>query len=185
MGVVVSKFWGFCLWLEGGEGVGLIAETRVLEGGYSRTQQEGVVDIMKEQLKGVTGVTRLKKAAAADSILRVKFKEAEQGELFSSVWEFVVIRNKLEERWVITLPKEPTTLASAKHFNVPRSTTPEKALVVARSDDFEKILIWEEGMPAGSLRREFIFEGDRVTLKTLVYGSKAESVEVFERAGSA
>ena len=57
--------------------------------------------------------------------------------------------------------------------------------MVARSDDFDKILIWEEGMPSGSLRREFIFEGERVTLKTLVYGTKAKSVEVFERAGSA
>ena len=32
-----------------------------------------------------------------------------------------------------------------------------------------------------SLRREFIFEGDKVALKTLVFGTKAELVEVFER----
>ena len=185
MGVIVSKFWRFCLWLEGGEGVGLVAETRVLEGNYSRTQQEGMVDILKEKLKGVADVKRLKKAASSETMLRVKHKEAEQGELFSSVWEFVVIRSKLEEWWVLTLPKDPNTLATAKHFKVPQSTTPEEALVVARSDTFDKILIWEEGMSAGSLRREFIFEGDKVTLKTLVYGSKSESVEVFERAGSA
>ena len=69
---------------------------------------------------------------------------------------------------------------------VPKFTSTEPALVVARSNNFDKILVWEEGMPAaGSLRREFIFEGDKVTLKTLVYGTKAESVEVFEREGSA
>ena len=54
-----------------------------------------------------------------------------------------------------------------------------------RSNNFDKILVWEEGMPAGSLRREFIFEGDKVTLNTLMYGTKVESVEVFERQGSA
>ena len=181
----MSKFWRFCLWLEGGDGVGLVAETRVLEGNYSRMQQEGMVDILKEKLKGVADVKRLKKAASAETMLRVKHKEAEQGELFSPVWEFVVIRSKLEEWWVLTLPKDPNTLAAAKHFKVPESTTPEEALVVARSDTFDKILIWEEGMSAGSLRREFIFEGDKVTMKTLVYGTKTESVEVFERAGSA
>ena len=36
-----------------------------------------------------------------------------------------------------------------------------------------------------SLRREFIFEGDKVALKTLVLGTKAELVEVFEREESA
>ena len=185
MGVIVSKFWRFCLWLEGGEGVGLVAETRVLEGSYSRTQQEGLVDILKEKLEGLADVKRLKKAASGETILRVKHREAEQGELFSSVWEFVVIRSKMEEWWVLTLPMDPNTLATAKHFKVPQSTTPEAALVVARSDSFDKILIWEEGMPAGSLRREFIFEGDRVTLKSLVYGTKLEAVEVFERDGSA
>ena len=185
MGVTVSKFWRFCLWLEGGEGVGLNAETRVLEGSYSRTQQEGLLNILKQKLKGVADEKRLKKAASAETILKVKHKEAEEGELFSSVWQFVVIRSKLEAWWVLTLPKEPNTLASGEHFMVPKFTSTQPALVVARSDDFDKILIWEEGMPAGSLRREFIFEGDRVTLKTLVYGSKAESVEVFERAGSA
>ena len=106
MGVIVSKFWRFCLWLEGGEGVGLAAETRFLEGSYSRTQEEGLVNILKEKLKGVADVKRLKKAASGETILRVKHKEAEQGELFNSVWEFVVIRNKLEAWWVLTLPKE-------------------------------------------------------------------------------
>ena len=106
MGVIVSKFWRFCLWLEGGEGVGLVAETRFLEGSYSRTQEEGLVNILKEKLKGVADVKRLKKAASGETILRVNHKEAEQGELFNSVWEFVVIRNKLEAWWVLTLPKE-------------------------------------------------------------------------------
>ena len=92
MGVIVSKFWRFCLWLEGGEGVGLVAETRVIEGNYRRTQQEGLLDILEEKLDGVADVERLKKAVSAETILRVKHKEAEQGELFSSVWEFVVIR---------------------------------------------------------------------------------------------
>ena len=185
MGVIVSKFWRFCLWLEGGEGVGLVAETRVLEGNYSRTQQEGLLDILEEKLDGVADVERLKKAVSAETILRVKHKEAEQGELFSSVWELVVIRSKLEAWWVLTLPKDPNTLASGEHFMVPHFTSIEPALVVARSDDFDEIFVWEEGMPAGSLRREFIFEGDKVTLKTLVYGTNAESVEVFERDGSA
>ena len=185
MGVLASKFWRFCLWLEAGEGVGLIAETRVLEGSYSRTQQEGLLDILKEKLKGVADVKRLKEAVSAETILRVKHKEAEQGELFSSVWELVVIRSKLEAWWVLTLPKDPNTLASGEHFMVPHFTSIEPALVVARSDDFDEIFVWEEGMPAGSLRREFIFEGDKVTLKTLVYGTNAESVEVFERDGSA
>ena len=76
-------------------------------------------------------------------------------------------------------------MATARHFMVPKFSTAEPVLVVARSDTFDKILIWEEGMPSGSLRREFIFEGDKVTLKSLVYGTKVESVEVFERKGSA
>ena len=185
MGVILSKFWRFCLWLEGGEGVGLIAETRILEGTYSRTQQEGLLEILKQKLGGVADVKRLEKAVSADTILRVKHKEAEQGELFNSVWEFVVIRSKLEEWWVLTMPQDPNTLASGEHFMVPKFTETGPALLVARSDDFDKILIWEEGMPAGSLRREFIFEGDKVTLNTLVYGTKLESVEVFERQGSA
>ena len=185
MGVIVSKFWRFCLWLEGGEGVGLISETRVLEGSYTRTQEEGLLDILKQKLDGVADVKRLEKAVLAETTLRVRLKEAAQGELFGSYWEFVVIRNKLEAWWVLTLPKDPNTLASGEHFMVPKFASTEPALVVARSDDFDKVLVWEEGMPSGSLRREFIFEGDRVTLKTLVYGTKAKSVEVFERAGSA
>ena len=92
MGVIVSKFWRFCVWLEGGEGLGLIAETRVLEGNYRRIQQEGLLNILEAKLGGVAHVERLKKAVSAESILRVKHKEAEEGELFSSVWEFVVIR---------------------------------------------------------------------------------------------
>ena len=123
MGVIVSKLWRFCLWRKGGEGVGLTAKTRVLEGR-----------------------------------------------------EFVVIRSKLEDHWVLTLPKDPLTLASGEHFMVPHFSSTESALVVARSDNFDKILVWEEGMPAGSLRREVIFGEDRVTFKS--------SVEVFEREGS-
>ena len=68
---------------------------------------------------------------------------------------------------------------------VPHFSSTEPALVVARSDNFGKVLVWEEGMPAGSVRREFIFEGDKVALKSLVYGTKAQSVEVFERESSA
>ena len=49
--------------------------------------------------------------------------------------------------------------------------------MVARSDTFDKILMWEEGMPEGSLRREFTFKEDEVTLTTMTYGcSKARSV---------
>ena len=55
MGVIVSKFWRFCVWLEGGEGLGLIAETRVLEGNYRRIQQEGLLNILEAKLGGVTG----------------------------------------------------------------------------------------------------------------------------------
>ena len=32
MGVIASKFWRVCVWIEGGEGVGLMAEMKVLEG---------------------------------------------------------------------------------------------------------------------------------------------------------
>ena len=52
MGVIVSKFWRFCLWLEGGEGVVLVAETRVLEGNYRRIQQEGLLNILEAKLGG-------------------------------------------------------------------------------------------------------------------------------------
>ena len=83
------------------------------------------------------------------------------------------------------MPQDPNTLASGEHFMVSKFSSTGPALLVARSDNFDKIDIWEEGMPAGSLRREFIFEGDKVTLNTLMYGTKVESVEVFERQGSA
>ena len=77
----------------------------------------------------------------------------------------------------MTLPKEATTLASAEHFSIPKSSIPEADWVVARSDTFDKILMWEEGMPEGSLRKEFTFKGDEVTLATMMYGcSKARSV---------
>ena len=83
----------------------------------------------------------------------------------------------MREEWLLTLPLEATTLASAEHFSIPKSSTPEADWVVARSDTFDKILMWEEGMPEGSLRREFTFKGDEVTLITMMYGcSKAKSV---------
>ena len=93
------------------------------------------------------------------------------------MWEIIYRRSEMREEWLLTLPKEATTLASAEHFSIPRSSTPEADWVVARSDTFDKILMWEEGMPEGSLRREFTFKGDEVTLVTMMYGcSKARSV---------
>ena len=93
-----------------------------------------MLNILKQKLKGVADVKRLKK----QRILRVKHTEAERGELFSSVWEFVVICSKLEAWWVLTLPKDPNTLVSGERFMV------FIHLVVARRGDFDEILIWEE-----------------------------------------
>ena len=202
MGALLSKFWKLCLWLEGGEGIGLEEETQHLEGIYSRVREEGVVDILKERLKlkGAEDVERLKKAVSGETTLVVKHKEAGQGELFNPVWDILYVHGKHQDRWLLSLPKDPITLATAKHFTVPKSSTLEEALVVARSDTFDKILIWTEGTPGGSLRREFHFEGDRVTLTTNACQTEAESVEVrihfikktskdlkqvFERASSA
>ena len=36
-------------------------------------------------------------------------------------------------------------------------------------------------MPAGTIRREFLIDGDKLTVNTKVYGSKAESVEIYQR----
>ena len=44
--------------------------------------------------------------------------------------------------------------------------------------------VYLAGMPAGSIRREFFIDGDKLTLNTKVYGSKAESVEIYRRTQS-
>ena len=171
-----DRFWKLCRWLEGAEGIGLVEKTRNLEGTFTRTRQEGCLEILKEKFKGVADEKRLEEVLTSETVLVVKCKEAEE-ELFNPMWEIIYRRSEMREEWVLTLPLEATTLASAEHFTVPKSSTPEADWVVARSDTFDKILMWEEGMPEGSLRREFTFKGDEVTLVTMLYGcSKAKSV---------
>ena len=36
-----DRFWKLCRWLEGAEGIGLVEETRNLEGTFTRTRQVG------------------------------------------------------------------------------------------------------------------------------------------------
>ena len=171
-----DRFWKLCRWLEGAEGIGLVEKTRNLEGTFTRTRQEGCLEILKEKFKGVADEKRLEEVLTSETVLVVKCKEAEE-ELFNPMWEIIYRRSEMREEWMLTLPLEATTLASAEHFTVPKSSTPEADWVVARSDTFDKILMWEEGMPEGSLRREFTFKGDEVTLITMLYGcSKAKSV---------
>ena len=171
-----DRFWKLCRWLEGAQGIGLVEKTRNLEGTFTRTRQEGCLEILKEKFKGVADEKRLEEVLTSETVLVVKCKEAAE-ELFNPMWEIIYRRSEMREEWVLTLPLEATTLASAEHFTIPKSSTPEADWVVARSDTFDKILMWEEGMPEGSLRREFTFKGDEVTLVTMLYGcSKAKSV---------
>ena len=127
-----DRFWKLCRWLEGAEGIGMVEKTRNLEGTFTRTRQEGCLEILKEKFKGVADEKRLEEVLTSETVLVVKCKEAEE-ELFNPMWEIIYRRSEMREEWVLTLPLEATTLASAEHFTIPKSSTPEADWVVARS----------------------------------------------------
>ena len=88
-----DRFWKLCRWLEGAEGIGLVEKTRNLEGKFTRTRQEGCLEILKEKFKGVADEKRLEEVLTSETVLVVKSKEAEE-ELFNPMWEIIYRRSE-------------------------------------------------------------------------------------------
>ena len=86
MGVVTSKFWRLCKWLEGQEICGLVPEMQAWEGTYKRTSSKGLENLLGATLKGLVDERkRFKKLWAQGAFLKIEYKE-EKGDLFNGKW---------------------------------------------------------------------------------------------------
>jgi hypothetical protein len=166
--------------LDGGLGVGPGPETRGWPGRYTRTGCEGLGQVLGARLPGA----KEKDLERAGDLrtpchLVMKWKEARDPELWSGNWELAYYREKWEERLEFSVPVQSRALGKVTVFTKPASTSrPE--VVVARSDDFKRLIFWEK-VEEGGLRRELTFGEDGVVLVTSVLGTDTSSKEVFQR----
>ena len=181
MGVVTSKFWRLCKWLEGQEVCGLVPEMQAWEGTYKRTSSKGLENILGATLKGLVDERkRFKELWAQGAFLKIEYKEA-KGDLFHGKWRMTYSCGKRKEKWDIRVPLRDIDLGRGRCFTT-NKTSVDPVYVVARSVDYKQIMVWQEGTPVGSLRRVFTIEGDKVVLRTNAYGPKGGSAEeIYER----